>query len=126
MTAIAKSRAQTHSAVITHVLCTLSAPAAHHPSFSPELIEGLLRATLETAEEQVVGIHAHRFEPQGFTLTVFGERCQVVLHTWPERALATLDVRAPRDELARVVLQAMGRELEWTCVETERLERVVG
>jgi len=52
---------------------------------------------------------AHTFEPHGDSVAVLAEDCRVVLHTWPEHALVTVDVYSG----SPVDLSDLRTELGW-------------
>ncbi|MEN0063571.1 MAG: S-adenosylmethionine decarboxylase [Myxococcota bacterium] len=51
----------------------------------------------------------HAFEPHGHSVAVLGHEVRVMLHTWPEHALVTVDVYADRV----VDFEPLRRELGW-------------
>ncbi len=40
-----------------------------------------------------------KFQPQGVSIALVGGHCRVLVHSWPERGILTLDVSAPRDNI---------------------------
>ena len=58
--------------------------------------EGYLRAQCVAAAgamgARVVGEHSHRYEPVGITVVVMLAESHIILHTWPERAAASVDI----------------------------------
>ena len=63
----------------------------------------------------------HRWDPQGLSVVVLGDELRLVLHTWPEHGLATLDILAP-PRRARAVATRLRERLGWERV--ERAEQV--
>jgi spermidine synthase len=49
-------------------------------------------AAAEAMGATVVGAHAHRFQPIGVSVVVILSESHLALHTWPERATASMDV----------------------------------
>jgi len=77
---------------------------------------GLFRATPDQTEltraARLLGARGpratHAFEPHGDSVAVLGDRCRVVLHTWPEHALVTVDVYADRPASLAPLVQVLG------------------
>jgi S-adenosylmethionine decarboxylase len=95
-----------------HELLTLATP---HPALVPEVLRAALERTCAQLGHALTGQVLHRFEPQGLSLVLFGPRLRLVLHTWPERDVATLDVLCGGEaealvEAVRAVLGALVRE----------------
>lgn len=81
-------------------------------------VAGLFRAIADRAAlERAAGllgaaegtVLAHTFEPQGDSFAIVSAGCRVVLHTWPEHALVTVDVYAAHP----VALTVLTTELGW-------------
>ncbi len=107
-----------------HHALTLRAPGVHDASFEPDALAELLRNAIAAAGLVAPVEHAHRFEPQGFSFVAFGPAVRVVLHTWPERGVATLDVHGPVEEPAlRGLIDALFEASGWLVVERHRIER---
>lgn len=56
----------------------------------------------------------NKFQPQGVSVVVTSERSMVVLHSWPEHGVVTLDVSA-HIEINNDLLEACQRTLTMTC-----------
>lgn len=102
--------------------CTLRvAPSTPQPAREREFqIEALREVGIRWARAlgeppEALQLHVHRFEPQGLSVLVVLPGLRGVLHTWPERGLATLDLTGAEDvRLARRVTEiagALGMEL---------------
>jgi S-adenosylmethionine decarboxylase proenzyme len=57
-----------------------------------EFLRTLCVAAAEAMGATVVGVHAHRFQPMGVSVVVVLAESHLALHTWPEHAIASLDV----------------------------------
>ena len=75
-----------------HSLCPLLLDDAEH-------LETSLLGLLEQNGQSASSAFVKRFSPQGVTLVLVGAQVWVVLHTWPERGQATLDVRGPMQKV---------------------------
>ncbi len=73
---------------------------------SPDRAELLHAAELLEVEGPSL---AHAFEPHGESVAVLGATRRVVLHTWPEHALVTVDLYAD-EEVSLAVLGELGWE----------------
>lgn len=71
----------------------------------PDRDELLRAATLLGGSGPTV---VHAFEPHGDSVAVLGEACRVVLHTWPEHRLVTVDVYAPSPISLEPLVSALG------------------
>lgn len=63
----------------------------------------------------------HAWTPQGLSAASFRADRTVVLHTWPERGIATLDVWSAAD--ADAYIDAIARALGWTHRQRTHLDR---
>ena len=58
----------------------------------PELLKTQCVAAAEAMGATVVGVHAHRFQPLGVSVVVVLSESHLAIHTWPEHAVASLDI----------------------------------
>jgi S-adenosylmethionine decarboxylase len=56
------------------------------------LLESTLRRCLEAAGFSPAQWVSHQFEPRGASVVALGATLRLVVHTWPERGIATLDL----------------------------------
>ena len=103
----------------------LRAPAKGHDTFQPDrVVDGIYGALEE------VGLHASgdfdvRWEPYGLSTCVFGSGFRILIHTWPEHALSTLDVWVSGVRMEQLV-RALETSLGWRRSEHEEIPRVEG
>ncbi len=58
----------------------------------PAFIEATLRAAARATGATLLGVHAHRFQPQGVTAMAILAESHISCHTWPEIAFAAFDI----------------------------------
>lgn len=87
--------------------------------FAPETVEGAVAVAFEETKTPRLSALSHRFEPQGFSVMVSGPAARVLLHTWPERGVATLDLHASGEAAALALMKALTRTLGWTCTDLD-------
>lgn len=93
-------------------------------SFDPDRLEIAIRAALDAAGLEAPATHVHRFEPQGFSFAAFGPALRVVLHTWPERGLASLDLHGPEEMSGgEALVAALQARTGWRVAERHDIER---
>jgi S-adenosylmethionine/arginine decarboxylase-like enzyme len=74
------------------------------------VVQAVLQALLEVGLDPQ-GEHEHRWQPRGLTWCGWGKDFRLVVHTWPEHRLATIDlwtVRAKGEPLIRALELALG------------------
>ena len=54
-------------------------------------IEAALRAAVQAAGATLLGLHLHRFAPQGVTGVAVLAESHITVHTWPELGFAAFD-----------------------------------
>ena len=55
--------------------------------YSPNFYEKLVYKIAKAAKVEVLNIHHHKFEPQGFTLVALLAESHISFHTFPEKEL---------------------------------------
>lgn len=103
---------------------SLTAPTAHHHSFDPDhVIRAVDRATHQCAL-LIQNRFELRYEPQGLSYTVAGHELTLVLHTWPEHGVTSLDTMLLGNQARlRHLLSALERHTGWRVSERHELER---
>ena len=104
---------------------TLRVPS--HETFDPERVRDGIRTALDSAGLEAAGQFDFVWEPHGLSAWAFGDHFRLVVHTWPEHGLATLDVAVAgaRDGVDRV-LKAFEARLGWRRTEEARPARLEG
>ena len=94
----------------------LTPATALHPKILVEDLRklALRRASASGEPPEALRLHAHHFQPQGLSVWLLLPAMRVVLHTWPEHGLATLDLTgADANELEQWLMEiaaAVGME----------------
>jgi S-adenosylmethionine decarboxylase len=63
-----------------------------HRLDDPEYLKSRGVAAAQSMGATVVAAHAHRFQPVGVSVIVVLAESHLAIHTWPERATASLDI----------------------------------
>ncbi len=99
------------------VLSTHRGPLAHDASFDPERVKDALSLALLACGLECKGHFEHRYRPFGVSLGRSGVNFMVVVHTWPEHGLATVDGRFLDQGVAQNWSTAVERAFGWVGVE---------
>jgi S-adenosylmethionine/arginine decarboxylase-like enzyme len=95
---------------------TLRAPAS---VLEPEMIvQGILQA-LDEVGLRLLHDYRRRWEPKGLTWCGWGRDFRLVVHTWPEKELATIDFFGASDESIAALELALG----WRRIEEAEISR---
>lgn len=72
----------------------LTPAAGLEPDTLVEVLRALTTQRVTAAGEapDALRLHVHHFQPQGLSVVVLLPAMRMVLHTWPEHGLATLDL----------------------------------
>ena len=58
----------------------------------PNRIDAALREAVFASDATLLGLHLHRFTPQGITGVALLAESHITVHTWPEHGYAAFDV----------------------------------
>ena len=114
----------TRGACWCHDALTMEAPSPHDPSLAPDRI---LRALEGATRFPGAETFARRWQPYGLSVTIFSAAGRLVMHTWPELGLATVDVNlaGARSEISQII-ERLGRALGWRIAEHRAVPRIEG
>lgn len=102
----------------------LTAPDSHHPSFTPDHVVRAVELAAQGSELLVASRFEHRYEPQGLSYCVAGHEFTLVLHTWPENGVASLDVMLlGTSARVRSLVTAVETHTGWRTTDGHELER---
>lgn len=106
----------------------LSAGVAHCESLREPLIRRAIDAFFIArglGPEHALG-RAHNWAPWGLSYHLVAAPVRIVIHTWPERALCTLDILADEARFpAQEFINYLEETLGWRAVEQRLIERGV-
>ncbi|MBK8012546.1 MAG: S-adenosylmethionine decarboxylase [Deltaproteobacteria bacterium] len=104
---------------------TLAAPAFAE-TFDPSRVQEALRESVTRCGREVVTCHLHTYAPQGCSLVTQMTGGWIVLHTWPEVGLSTIDIvhagsvrAATEATFVRRAACLFATALGWTVVEVD-------
>ena len=82
------SPASAHTGLGTHLIIDV-----HHAQGldDAERVETALRAAVTASGARLLGLHLHRFAPQGITGVAVLAESHITVHTWPERGYGAFD-----------------------------------
>jgi S-adenosylmethionine decarboxylase len=89
----------------------------------PPRIEAALRRAVDAAGATLLGLHLHRFAPQGVTGVAILAESHITVHTWPERGFAAFDAFMCGDANPTAVVQVLAEAFETDKVQTRTLTR---
>ena len=91
-------------------------------SAAGELDPGLVLQALAEVSLDLAGDYRVRWQPQGLTWCGWGRDFRLIIHTWPERQVATIDLWLSARKSEPVIV-ALELALGWRRVEQDELSR---
>lgn len=89
----------------------------------PDRVEAALRRAVEAAGATLLGLHLHRFAPQGVTGVAILAESHITVHTWPERGFAAFDAFMCGAADPTAVVAVLAEAFETDTVQTRTLTR---
>ncbi len=89
----------------------------------PDRIEAALRRAVSAANATLLGIHLHRFAPQGVTGVAMLAESHITVHTWPELGFAAFDAFMCGDADPWQVVNILSEAFETKDVKVRALDR---
>ena len=89
----------------------------------PERVEAALRRAVDAAGATLLGLHLHRFSPQGVTGVAILAESHITVHTWPERGFAAFDAFMCGTADPTAVVDVLAQAFETDNVQTRSLTR---
>ena len=87
----------------------------------PFVLQGIMRALAEVDLHRLGGFE-ERWEPHGLTWCGWGKDFRLIVHTWPEHQLATIDLWISGRK-SEPIIRAIELSLGWRAIEAEELSR---
>ena len=89
----------------------------------PDRVEAALRRAVKAAGATLLGLHLHRFSPQGVTGVAILAESHITVHTWPERGFAAFDAFMCGSADPWAVVEVLAKAFETDDVQTRALKR---
>ncbi len=110
--------------IIADALGRAGSPCAVSRSSSKDKDENSAKeSTASKTSNDAIEVHVHQFTPYGVSGQANGPCVNILIHTWPERDYAAVDIFARARSDAYLVLEHMKEELEPDCVHVLELRR---
>jgi S-adenosylmethionine/arginine decarboxylase-like enzyme len=103
----------------------LKAPSKGHDTFEPDRVLDGIHKAIEEVGLVAAGDFDVRWQPCGLSCGVHGKRFRILIHTWPEHALSTLDVWVQNVRIDAVI-SALETALGWRRTEQDEILRLEG
>ena len=86
-------------------------------------VEAALRAAVKASGATLLGLHLHRFAPQGVTGVAILAESHITVHTWPELGFGAFDAFMCGDADPWAVVNVLARAFETEHVAVRALDR---